>query len=271
MGKKTNNSTRRKALRIGAIALLSVLLIAAILLPCLYAFLPKSDPLYVAHRGYSQAYLGNTEGAFRAAAAMDFYGIETDVRKTKDGVYICQHDDTVKFADGTEKLPSEATFAELSSKPLRNDKSEDAVYLCTFADYLEICKSGNKVAVIELKEDFSSEDLREILALVNDRYDPASVSVISFYYDALLRVRAENPALPLQYLSEQKNDPIFDRCLKDGVSIDVRQSILTKALVDSFHKAGLTVNTWTINKQFDRNIVRIKGVDYITTDLFDRS
>ena len=265
------NEKVKKAIRIGLIVLLCVVLVAGMLLPCLYFFLPRSTPAYVAHRGYSQNYLGNTEDAFRAAAAMDFYGIETDVRKTKDGIYICHHDETVRLLDGTEKAPSEATFAELTSAPLKNDKSTEDVYICTFEKYLDICKSGNKVAVIELKEDFSTEDLQEILAIADARYDRKSIIVISFFYDALLRTRAEDPAIFLQYLSETKNDPIFDRCLKDGISIDVRQSILTKKMVKTFHQAGLTVNTWTINKKFDRSIVRIKGVDYVTTDLFDRS
>ena len=258
---------KKKIILTIAIVLACILLAGAVLLG-IYFLSPKSTPKYVAHRGYSQKYLGNTEEAFKAAAEMSFYGIETDVRKTKDGIFVCNHDETVKYAGGEEKAVSDATYAELMAKPLKNDKNDNDVYLCTFERYLEICKSGNKVAVIELKEDFSAEDLLAILDTVDAIYDRASVSVISFYFDALLRVRAADATIDLQYLSETKNDVLFERCLEEKISIDVRQSILTKKMVKDFHAAGLTVNTWTVNKEFDRNIVRIKGVDYITTDVF---
>ena len=263
-------SAKRKKIVLIVSIVVAVILLTGVVLLGVYFLSPKSDPKYVAHRGYSRAHLGNTEPAFAAAAEMGFYGIETDIRKTKDGVLVCNHDETVKYADGDEKAVSQTTYAELISKPLKNDKSEEDIYLCTFERYLEICKSGDKVAVIELKEDFSAADLLLILATVDAIYDRERVSVISFYFDPLLRIREADPEVELQYLSETKGDPIFDRCLEENISIDVRQSILTRRMVKRFHEAGLTVNTWTVNKEFDRNIVRIKGVDYITTDLFEK-
>ena len=238
---KKKMSIKKKVLLI-AIPLLSAVLITTIVLTCLYCFSPKSDPKYIAHMGYQWGYTGNTEKAFKAAAAMSFYGIETDIRKTTGGMYVCHHDPLIKI------------------------KPEEETHFCTFAEYLDICKSGNKVAVVELKEVFPEEDVREILEIVDEHYDRKCVSIISFYFDNLLRVKAEDPSIPLQYLTAVKNDPNFDRCLTEGISIDVCQTILTKKLVKRFHKAGLTVNVWNVNKKFDRNIARIKGVDYITSD-----
>lgn len=258
---------KKKVILIVAIVI-AVIVLAGVVLLGIYFLAPKSDAKYVAHMGYSKAHLGNTEEAFTAAAEMGFYGMETDIRKTADGVFVCNHDETVKFADGDEKPVSDSTYAELAVKPLKNTKSDEESYLCTFVRYLEICKSGDKVAVIELKEDFSSADILLILATIDAVYDREHVSVISFFFDPLLRIKEIDPSVDLQYLSETKNDPIFDRCLEEKVSIDVRQSILTGKMVRTFHAEGLTVNTWTVNKEFDHNIVRIKGVDYITTDVF---
>ena len=42
----------------------------------------------------------------------------------------------------------------------------------------------------------------------------------------------------------------------------------TKKLVREFHNEGLTVNVWTVNKKFDLTVVRIKGVDYVTSNFF---
>ena len=259
---------KKKIALVITLSVVGVIVIAAIVLGGIYFFSPKSDPKYIAHRGYSDQYLGNTAEAFRAAAEMNFYGIETDVRKTADGIFVCNHDESVKFADGDEKTVSASTYAELAAKPLKNSKNNEDLRICTLEEYLTICKEHGKVAIIELKETFSLSDLRAILTLADAYNNGASVSIISFYFESLMLVRQEAPSVNLQYLSETKNDPRFERCLKEGISISVRQSILTTELVDSFHQAGLTVNTWTVNKTFDQNIVRIKGVDYVTTDRF---
>ena len=106
---------------------------------------------FVAHRGYSKSHLANTEAAFLAAAERKYFGIETDIRKTKDGYFVCNHDATVIFADGSEKTISTTKLADLISRPLKNDVSNEDAYLCTFEKYLRACKSGDKVAVIEMK------------------------------------------------------------------------------------------------------------------------
>ena len=258
----------KKVLIIVIVSVLAALVVAAFVLTGILLGAPRSDPQYVAHRGDSASFPGNTAAAFRAAADKPFYGIETDIRKTKDGVFVCNHDATVTFAGGEEKVVSDSTYAELASKPLKNDLTQEDAYLCTFDEYLEICKSGGKVAVIELKEDFPLEDIRAILAAVDVLYDRESISVITYYMDALLRVKAEDASIPLQYLSETKGDAQFERCLQEGISIDVKQNVLTSRLVKDFHAKGLTVNVWTINKRLDLTIARIKKADYITTDIF---
>ena len=42
---------------------------------------------FIAHRGYSKLELENTKEAFLAAANRSYFGIETDVVKTKDGYF----------------------------------------------------------------------------------------------------------------------------------------------------------------------------------------
>lgn len=250
------------------VAVLAALVVGAFVLTGILLGAPRSNPRYVAHRGYSAENVDNTASSFRAAAERGFYGIETDIRKTKDGVFVCNHDATVKYANGEEKTVSDSTYAELVAAPLKNNKTQEDAYLCTLDEYLEICKSGNKVAVIELKEDFSVDDIRAILAAVDASYDRNSISVITFYLDALLRVKAEDGSVHLQYLSETKDDALFDRCLEEGISIDVKQNVLTSRLVKNFHAKGLTVNVWTVNKRRELTIARIKQADYVTTDIF---
>ena len=227
-----------------------------------------AGPRFIAHRGYRYAYPDNTESSFTAAASMDFYGIETDIHKTKDGCFVCNHDDSVTFADGSSLKINRSTFAELTAKPLLNYKTSEDVRLCTFETYLRICKAGNKVAVIELKGTFLPKDITSILEIVDEEYSRSRVCFISFNSLMLALVRAQDPTVELQYLSQTEDDPYFEDCLENGIHVSVRTTILTEELVAAFHAAGLKVNVWTVNDPSDLDLAVLYGVDYVTTDLF---
>ena len=265
---------RIKKMLIIALSILSAASIVGILPSCGKQKEPEKDngPKYIAHRGYSQNYVDNSEAAFCAAASMGFWGIETDIRMTKDGYFVCTHDDTVKYADGTEKKIANTKRDALLEKPVKNDKTNDDVYLCTFEAYLRACKGGDKVAVIELKDYFGDEDIEKILTIIDEEYDRKKVAFISFLYAPLLSVQEADSSIELQYLSQKEDDPNFERCLRNGIHIDVRhdvyKSLLTEELVETFHDAGLKVNVWTVNEGTYLEIALNYGVDYITTDLF---
>ena len=231
-------------------------------------FSPMSDPLYVAHRGYSKTNPDNTPLSFAAAANKGFWGIETDIRFTKDGIPVCAHDADVKFEDGTSLVIAENTYAALREKPLKNTKTADKVYLCPFEEYLTACANGDKVAVIELKTICSADELVLLLTKVDALHSRAKSAFIAFDYENLTALRMADESLALQYLSETKNDPRFEDCLKDGISIDVKYNVATKALVKKFHKNGLKVNVWTINTDWRRGEMRRLGVDFITSDVY---
>jgi len=183
----------------------------------------------------------------------------------------------VKFADGASTaVISETDRDALIGKLIKNDAG-DTGYICTFETYLQACKSGGKVAVIELKDSyFTTSDIRDILAIVDKEYDRAHITFISFSYLSLKNAQKADPTIPLQYLSQTKNDNKFDACLSEGISIDVKLSlkekdnVVTDELVRAFHDAGLTVNVWTVDGDAELEAAYGYDVDYITTDLFYR-
>ena len=69
-------------------------------------------PCFIAHRGYSGKYLQNTEESFIKAVEHGSGGIETDVRITKDGVFV------VAFIDG-----------EFTLKEFRLDEANNCAWL----------------------------------------------------------------------------------------------------------------------------------------------
>lgn len=254
------------------IVIVSIVLLAAIVVGGVMCFQyfgsPMSKPKYVAHRGLSHCHPDNTVASFTAASENEkYYGIETDIRLTKDGVLVCSHDNTAVFSDGTKLVIEESTYAELTEKTLKNTKSDETERVCLFTDYLKICKKGNKIAVVELKDVFTEQMVAQALKEIDENYDRKQCTVIAFDYDSLYRVRLADPKMDLQYLSSTIGDRNFNKCLKEHISVDVHYSLATKSLVDRFHKKGLEVNVWTVDDKKVQTRMRRNGVDYITSNI----
>ncbi len=226
-----------------------------------------SDICMIAHRGYSACYLGNTALAFEKAAENRSGGAETDVRITKDGVFVTNHNSEVKFADGTELLVSESTFEELTAKPLLNTLTDDVIYLCTFRRYLEIMKEHNMICFIELKGSYTDEQVKAVFDLAAEVYDLSKCILQSFDFDNLLKARELFPELPLMY-TYGTGESHYERCFDHNIAIDADRVVITQEMVDEFHAHGLEVGVWTVNTQDELDRISAMGVDYIESDCF---
>ena len=221
----------------------------------------------IAHRGYSSKYLMNTEQAFVEAARHGSGGAETDIRRTKDGVYVCSHDAEVRFADGTELLVADADFADLTAKPLKNDKTDNDVYLCTFRRYLEIMRDNDMICFVELKGPFTDGQVAEVFGMVEEVYDLKRCIFQSFDFNNLLRARALFPELPMM-LTYGSNESHYERCFDYGFSLDIDYNVVTEEIIRQFHDRGLEVAVWTVNtpEAFER--FKHMDVDYIESDVY---
>lgn len=221
----------------------------------------------IAHRGYSSKYLMNTEQAFIEATRHGSGGAETDIRRTKDGVYVTSHDHDAVFADGSSLIVSDSTFAELTAKPLRNDKTDNDVYICTFRRYLEIMRDNDMICFVELKGEFTDEQVGEVFRMVAEVYDLKKCIFQSFEFDNLIRAHEQFPELPLM-LTYGCNERNYERCFDYGFSIDVDYNVVTEDMIRQFHDRGLEVAVWTVNtpEVFER--FKNMDVDYIESDVF---
>ena len=212
---------------------------------------------FIAHRGLSSVYYQNSEKAFRAAAASPFfYGIETDVWFTSDNEWVCCHDNN-PFADESVSI-SEITLKEALTLPMNLNKmgsvkNATESYICPMITYLEICRDGNKVPVIELKCKPSKAKLKELVEIVDSTVGIDNAIFISFHFVNIARLRAMNRRIRLQVLD-----------------IDLMFTFCSGALIRRAHKIGHEVNLWTVNSRAVARHYMRYGVDYITTN-FDFS
>lgn len=221
----------------------------------------------IAHRGFSGKYPENTELAFIKAGEHCSGGAETDVRVTKDGVYVCSHNSAAVLCDGTELEVSDHTYAELTAKPLKNRKTDDEVYLCTFRKYLEVMKRFDMVCFVELKGSFTSEQVSGVFAMVDDVYALEKCILQSFDHGNLLESRKQFPNLPLM-LTLGRGDPGYEFCFDAGISLDCDYKIITPEIIEDFHSRGLEVALWTVNDAEDFERCKEMGIDYIESDYF---
>jgi len=227
----------------------------------------KKNIVMIGHRGLSAKYLENTERAFIEAAKNGSGGIETDVRITKDGVFVLNHNPMVNYKDGTHLVIADSTYAELSAKPLWNPHSNEDIFICTFKRYLEICKEFDLVAFIEVKGEFPDEKLKEMFEMASQIHSISRCSLQSFNTANLDKARSICPELSLMLTYEDKNVD-WNICLEKGYDIDMEYTLLTRGILKKFHEHGLKVGVWTVNDPFVLSWMRWYDLDYIESDIF---
>ena len=117
----------------------------------------SKQALMIAHRGLSGLEKENTNLAFVAAGNRSYWGIESDVRKTADGIFVMIHDKDTERVAGVNYKVKETDFKTLREVRFKDvDESEGRVDLRipTLEEYLHICKDYGKIAVLEWKSLF---------------------------------------------------------------------------------------------------------------------
>ncbi len=229
----------------------------------------SDDTKYIAHRGFSNANVDNTEASYLEASNLDFWGIETDVKITSDGKYVCNHDDTAVFEDGTKLTVKNSTYKELTLKRLKG-ATKDTERICSFEKYLQICKNSNKIAVIEFKTEFTNNQIEEIFSIVEREYSLNKITVIDFDLAQLKRAKTINGNVPYQYLISVPLLSKINDAIENGISLSFNNVGLSAFpnYIKKAHEKGLEVGVWTLDdKQKIANFI-YKGVDYVTSNEF---
>ena len=232
----------------------------------------KGNVLVVAHRGLSGIEKENTNAAFIAAGNRSYYGIETDIRRTADGRFVINHDKNLLRVSG-ENIPVEEVTLAVSQSIVLYDKDETKnradLRPSTLENYLQICKKYEKHCVLELKSDFTEEEIARILEIIRAFDYLDHVTFISFQYENLLKIRQILPSQSAQFLFYEFTEEILERVRTDRFDVDVSYKYLTEEHVKRYHDAGLKVNCWTVNTKEDGERLVAMGVDYITTNILE--
>lgn len=237
----------------------------------------------IAHRGFSSQAPENSRGAFALAVEGEFFGVECDIWRALDGTYVVSHDGSLKRMCGVERYIPDMTYEEIRTYPLKKGKKRKRYptqYLIRFSEYLSImARSSHIHPIVELKMNYTVVELREIVSMLREYGLYERTYLISLHRQVLLSLREELefPAERLQYVygaeAVNKEIPVDEDLekwlIENRVSLDARYTLVTPQTAERLHKAGLTVNVWTVNDRMEtKRLLREVGVDMITTEYF---
>lgn len=226
----------------------------------------------VAHRGLSGIELENTNAAFIAAGNRSYFGIETDVHKTSDGKFVVIHDDDTGRVCDTDVNVESSTFAALRNLHLNDkygDKNRADTLIPTLKEYIATCKRYGKEAVLELKNEFTSEEIRAILDEIIELDYLENVIFISFCFANLVRLREFYPTQTAQFLTNAYQEDLLQILELHKLDIDIEYTQLNEERIKKFHDHGIKVNCWTCDdKNFAEDLAKW-GIDFITSNILE--
>ena len=228
--------------------------------------------LMVAHRGVSGLERENTASAFIAAGNRSYWGIETDVHRTLDGRFVCIHDGETGRV-GIDNMKVETTTYEtlrsLILKDMDGTRGRFDLHIPSLKEYVAICKKYGKTGVLELKSEFTGEELEKIVDIIRGEDYLHGIVFIAFNIRNLIGVRRILPDQPCQYLRSEFDGGLIDTLKEHRLDLDLDHGALTKEILDELHKNGVTVNVWTVDRAEDAEKYIGWGVDMITSNILE--
>lgn len=231
----------------------------------------KGNVQVVAHRGVSGLETENTCAAFIAAGNRTYYGVETDVYRTADGKFILNHDGNLKRIAGEDVCVEQVSFDVLRAAVLydKDGVKRGDLHPASVDEYIRICKKYGKIAVLELKSNYTDEEIARLCAQIESLGYLDGVTFIAFNIENLIKVRALYPNQSCQFLTGEVSDEIVAKLSELKMDLDVHYHSLTKERVDAFHAAGIRINCWTVDNVADAERLADWGVDYITSNILE--
>ncbi|MGD1320142.1 glycerophosphodiester phosphodiesterase family protein [Chryseobacterium sp. 2R14A] len=222
----------------------------------------------IAHRGYFQTNPPTTENSIKAlenAQKLKIYGAEFDVRMTKDGVLVINHDE-----HHGKMIIEETDFKELEKLRLSNGEK-----FPTLKDYLKQGKKDKSLQlIIEIKPIKSQEKENEIVAktikMVKDMKLESQSEFISFSLNICKEIKKVEPKFKVQYLNGELSPEQIKNEGLDG--LDYHYSVFQKnpTWISEAKTLGLITNSWTVNDEKVYEELKSQGIGFITTNIPDQ-
>ena len=222
-----------------------------------------------AHRGACEYAPENTLSAFYLGLLQGANGIETDVRRTRDGELVLFHDDTLeRLTDGFGPMP-EKTLAELKALRVFGKSTTDFYdRIPTYREFLEHFASYDISFAIELKADDVEED---VLRLSKEFDLLKKATFTAFSFDRIARIKALCPEARVGWLIRDPEPADIEKLLAlGGEEVCPMAECVTEEKMAYWRSVGLGVRAWYIKGVVTMKRMCKLGVDGMTVNFPDR-
>ena len=223
-----------------------------------------------AHRGASEYYPENTLYSFYAGLEMGADGIETDIQRTKDGVLVLHHDDTLERVAGKDGHISDYTYAELMEMDFGAFKGkrfagERIVTLDTFLDHF-----GRKPLTVALEIKQGGIEA-EVIECIRRHPCRAKLTLTSFLWESVLASRQCDRDIEIGFLTERITPRILDELSENGIrQICPRADLTDPSDMALARSRGFSVRFWGVKDEATMlHALSLKG-DGMTVNFPDR-
>ena len=233
--------------------------------------LPGEAAFIVGHRGDRAEAPENTMSSLELAMdELDF--VETDVQLSRDGVPVLFHDTTLERVTGDPRSVGELDLADLQRLDVgawygREHAGERMPTLDEFLAALAQRESAR--ALVELKADWTPDEVRGVVDLVERHGLRGRVVLQSFSLETLFAVQRVSPTTPrIMLIRELPADPVplAERLGVIGFGTTAASVTAVPGALEAAHAAGIAVLCYTLNSHEKWEEVSALGVDGIITD-----
>ena len=222
-----------------------------------------------AHRGASEYAPENTLSSFYLGLLQGANGIETDVQKTKDGVLVLFHDDTLDRVSNMQGKLCDYTWDELKSiKIYGNSTTGFYDRIVTLREFLEKFSQYDISFAIELK---GSDVEKETLEMAKDFGIMNKTTFTSFNYQYIKKIKELDQTARVGWLVSSIDNNVIERLLEiNGEEIAPMAEVLSDELVDTLRNHNLGVRAWGVSSIDIMKKMCALSVDGMTVNFPDR-
>lgn len=238
---------------------------------------PWNYPLFVAHRGGGSLAPENTLSAMRTGTQFGYKMAEYDVKLSSDGVAILMHDSVLDRTTNGKGSAGDLSFAEIAALDAGSwygpgFAGETVPTLEAIARYTQAVGMASN---IEIKPTPGLEAITgaRVAELAQTLWDSAALPPLlsSFSIESLRAAKQAVPSLPRGWITDSLSEGWQRTVAELGcVSIHLKHTLVTQALIAELRQAGLRIAVWTVNDPVRANELLDWGIDALITDALDR-
>ena len=232
---------------------------------------------FIAHRGSSFLAPENTLAAFKLGWR-ETVTCELDVQPTRDGRLLVIHDASTTRTTGIDRQVAKCTLRELQQLDAGSWKGArwKGERLPLLEQAISAMPKGRRL-LIEVKA--NAKVVPELARVIRASGKEKQLAIHSFYYSTCAAAKKALPDVPVYLLIASKKNPhtkkwsptfevAIAKVRKAGLNgIGANNTLLLKAsAVKKIHRAGLTLNIWTVDEVAEAKKLIALGVDGLITN-----